>query len=120
MRTARPTRRASDNADAAAGKNTGGAAPDAVTITLILTPEQANTLIMAENTGTLRAALRNPGDQVIIPPQSETQFVSPNLIPPDVLPRTAGHVHEDAIRQATARKFGAHGVGDVKSDGEKS
>ncbi len=84
----RRTRRASqprDNADAASGKNTGGAAPDAVTITLFLTPAQADTLIMAENTGTLRAALRNPGDQAIIPPQDETQFVSPGLIPPDVL-----------------------------------
>ena len=56
-----------------------------MTITLILTPEQADTLIMAENTGTLRAALRNPGDQAIIPAQNETQFVSPGLIPPDVL-----------------------------------
>ncbi len=59
--------------------------PDASTITLLLTPAQADILLMAENTGILRTALRNPGDEAIIPPADEIQFLSPGLLPPDVL-----------------------------------
>jgi pilus assembly protein CpaB len=59
--------------------------PDATTITLLVTPDEANILLMAEATGTLRAALRNPGDQALIPSGTETGFVVPGLIPPDLL-----------------------------------
>ena len=59
--------------------------PDATTITLLVTPEQAGILIMAESTGKLRASLRNPGDTNIVQNQSETQFVTPNLIPADLM-----------------------------------
>lgn len=59
--------------------------PNATTITLLVTPEQAGSLIMAEGIGTLRATLRNPGDTNLIQAQSETQFVTPNLIPQSLM-----------------------------------
>ena len=59
--------------------------PDAATITLLLTPEQASILLMAEATGTLRASLRNSADEVLIPSLVETTFISPGLIPADIL-----------------------------------
>lgn len=65
--------------------NTPKQIPDATTITLLVTPDQANILLMAEATGTLRAALRNPGDAALIPAGNEIQFVTPGLIPPDVM-----------------------------------
>lgn len=65
--------------------NTPPQEPNASTITLLVTPEQAGILMMAESTGKLRATLRNPGDTNIVQNQSETQFVSPNLIPPDLM-----------------------------------
>ena len=59
--------------------------PDATTITLIVSPDQAGVLLMAESTGELRAALRNPGDTAVIPPVNETQFITPGLLTPDLL-----------------------------------
>ena len=59
--------------------------PDAVTITLLVTPEQADILVLGEKTGELRASLRNPGDTATVPSPQETQYLVPGLIPPDVL-----------------------------------
>ncbi len=59
--------------------------PDAATITLLVTPEQAGILLMAEATGTLRVALRNPGDTNLIATAIETQFLTPNLIPEEIM-----------------------------------
>lgn len=55
--------------------------PDATTVTLLVTPEQAELLFLAESNGTLRAVLRGFGD-------AEEQEVRPitelELIPPDL------------------------------------
>ncbi len=59
--------------------------PDATTITLLVTPEQADVLILGENTGELRASLRNPGDSASVPSPNDTQFLTPGLIPPDLM-----------------------------------
>lgn len=59
--------------------------PDAATITLLVTPQQAGALLMAEQTGTLRAALRNPGDTDVIPEADAITFVTPGLVPPEVM-----------------------------------
>jgi pilus assembly protein CpaB len=59
--------------------------PDAITITLLVTPEQANILLLGENTGEMRASLRNPGDTATVPFPQETQYLVPGLIPPEVL-----------------------------------
>lgn len=40
-----------------------GLTPDAATVTLLLTPEEAQKVFLAEQTGTIRAVLRNIGDQ---------------------------------------------------------
>jgi pilus assembly protein CpaB len=59
--------------------------PDATTITLLVTPEQAGILLMAEQTGVLRAALRNPGDTATTPAPTDTQFVTPHLLPEELI-----------------------------------
>jgi len=59
--------------------------PDAVTVTLVVTPEQADILFLAEKTGELRASLRNPGDTATVPFPQETQFLVPGAIPAEVL-----------------------------------
>lgn len=59
--------------------------PDAATLTLLVTPEQAGVLLMAEQTGSLRAALRNPGDTAIIPDAESVEFVTPGLLPDEVM-----------------------------------
>jgi pilus assembly protein CpaB len=55
--------------------------PDATTVTLLVTPEQAELLFLAESNGTLRAVLRGFGD-------AEEQEVRPitelELVPPDL------------------------------------
>ncbi len=64
---------------------TGDQNPEATTITLLVSPEQANILFMAETTGQLRAALRGIGDEVVLPPAEDHDFTTPGLIPPDLL-----------------------------------
>src|SRR3990172_8612288 len=59
--------------------------PDAATITLLVSPDQAGILLMAEATGKLRVALRNPGDTNLIAALTEAQFVTPDLIPDDIM-----------------------------------
>jgi hypothetical protein len=59
--------------------------PSAATLTLLLTPEQAGTVLMAEKTGFLRAALRNPGDTAIIPETEAVEFVTPGLLPEEIM-----------------------------------
>jgi pilus assembly protein CpaB len=65
--------------------DSGDEDPEAVTITLLVTPEQAHILLMAENTGDLRAALRGIGDANIVPPAEDHSFTTPGLIPPDLM-----------------------------------
>jgi pilus assembly protein CpaB len=72
-------------ADNPVAADTPAQVPNATTITLLVTPEQAGILMMAESTGKLRASLRNPGDTNLTQAQSETQFVSGNLIPADLM-----------------------------------
>lgn len=59
--------------------------PNAATLTLLLTPEQSGTVLMAEQTGTLRAALRNPGDTALIPEAEAVEFVTPGLLPEEIM-----------------------------------
>jgi len=52
--------------------------PDAATMTLILTPVESQQLFLAEQTGTLRAVLRNVGDQDLAePPPSSFLDIAP-------------------------------------------
>lgn len=64
---------------------TGDQTPDAVSTTLLVTPEQAQILLMAESTGEMRLALRGIGDANIVPPTEDYEFVSPGLIPPEIM-----------------------------------
>ena len=63
----------------------GDKAPEAITVTLLVTPEQAHVLIMAESTGELRAALRGIGDETIVPPSEDFAYISPGLIPEEIM-----------------------------------
>jgi hypothetical protein len=40
---------------------------------------------MAEATGDLRAALRGPGDEALVPAAQDFNFLSPGLIPDEVM-----------------------------------
>lgn len=86
----------SDSSSNPVAAETAKKTPDATTITLLVTPEQANVLLIGENTGELRASLRNPGDQAIVPFPGDTQFLSPGLIPPEL-----AKVLQDAFTQKT-------------------
>lgn len=57
---------------------------EAVTITLLVSPDQADLLAMAENLGDMRVALRGPSDTNIDPPEEDFTLVT-ELLPPDVL-----------------------------------
>jgi pilus assembly protein CpaB len=61
---------------------TGKPLPEAVTITLLLTPQEAQRVFMAELTGTLRADLRSVGDQDTpeTPPSIATDLLPLDLI----------------------------------------
>jgi pilus assembly protein CpaB len=65
--------------------DTGEKEPEAITITLLATPEQAHILFMAEQVGELRAALRGVGDAAIIPPTEDYICLSPSLIPEETM-----------------------------------
>lgn len=58
--------------------------PEAVTITLLVTPDQGHLLLLAEQAGTLRAALRGVNDTAIAPP-SEDFTSTLELLPLEVL-----------------------------------
>lgn len=62
-----------------------GQVPDAATITLLVTPQEAGILLLAEQTGELRTALRNPGQTDIIPVADSVWFVTPDLIPLEIM-----------------------------------
>jgi pilus assembly protein CpaB len=68
--------------DGPAAADGGQAVPDAATMTLLLTPEQAQLVFLAEQTGTLRAELRGFGDQSTAD-AGITLFTQ--VIPPDAL-----------------------------------
>jgi pilus assembly protein CpaB len=55
--------------------------PDATTITLLVTPEQAELLFLAESNGTLRAVVRGFGDseQMDVRPVTELELLPPDL-----------------------------------------
>ena len=59
-------------------------APDAVTITLLVTPEQAHLLLLAEQSGPLRAALRGVNDSALAP-DGELFTSTLELLPLEVL-----------------------------------
>jgi pilus assembly protein CpaB len=63
----------------------GDQEPEAITITLLVTPEQAHVLMMGEGTGELRAALRGVGDETIVPPSEDFEYLSPGLIPEEIM-----------------------------------
>jgi len=56
--------------------------PEAVTLTLLLSPEEAQIVFLAENAGTMRAALRGEGDENT--PDSGTAILSDILTPEEV------------------------------------
>ncbi len=65
--------------DAPAPANTTGtAAPDAVTLTLLLTPQEAQLVFLAEASGSFRASLRGIGDQDT--PDSGVTLFTPNIV----------------------------------------
>ena len=64
---------------------TGTEDPEAVTITLLVTSEQAHILLMGEHTGELRAALRGPSDEQALPAAEDFTFIAPGLVTPELL-----------------------------------
>jgi Flp pilus assembly protein CpaB len=64
---------------------TGDKEPEAISTTLLVTPEQAQILLMAESTGEVRLALRGIGDANIVPPAEDYEYISPGLIPPEIM-----------------------------------
>lgn len=64
--------------------DTTTAAPDAATVTLLLTPEEVQILFLAESNGKLRLDLRGPGDQDT-PDTGVTIVTQPQLLPVDAL-----------------------------------
>jgi pilus assembly protein CpaB len=58
--------------------------PEAVSITVLVSNEQAHFLLMAELTGEMRATLRGPGDTTIEPPAQDFSLVT-ELLPPEIL-----------------------------------
>jgi len=69
--------------------------PDAVTMTLLLTPEQAQLVFLGEQTGALRAELRGFGDQGT-PDAGITLFTQ--VIPPDALKGLPDSLRPDFAR----------------------
>ena len=68
--------------DAPAAAVSGKPTPDAVTLTLLLTPEESQQVFLAEQTGILRADLRGVGDQDV----ADTGLIKINqLVPVDLL-----------------------------------
>jgi pilus assembly protein CpaB len=64
----------------------GEAEPEAITATLLVTDEQAHHLIMAENTGEIRLALRGVEDTTVAPSSGNDDFtLVTELLPFDVL-----------------------------------
>jgi pilus assembly protein CpaB len=59
--------------------------PEAITITLLINHEQARVLLMGESTGELRASLRGIGDEAIVPSPDDYDYLSPDLIPEEVI-----------------------------------
>jgi pilus assembly protein CpaB len=70
---------------------TGDQKPEAISTTLLVTPEQAQILLMAESTGEMRLALRGIGDANIVPPTEDYEYITPGLIPFEIM---------EALRQA--------------------
>jgi pilus assembly protein CpaB len=64
--------------------DTTKAAPDAATVTLLLTPEEVQILFLAESNGKLRLDLRGPGDQDT-PDTGVTIVTQPELLPLEAL-----------------------------------
>lgn len=62
----------------------GDQEPEAITITLLVSPEQAHVLLMAELTGELRAGLRGIGDSAVVPPTEDYDYITPGLIPAEI------------------------------------
>lgn len=81
--------------DAPVAADAGKAVPDAATMTLLLTPEQAQLVFLAEQTGTLRAELRGFGDQST-PDAGITLFTQ--VIPPDALKGLPDSLRPDFAR----------------------
>jgi len=75
----------------------GKPVPEAVTITLLLTPEEAQRVFMAELTGSLRADLRSAGDQDA--PQTTPSIVT-DLLPIDVVNRLPEALKPEGFQQA--------------------
>ncbi len=75
--------------DAPVAADAAKALPDAVTMTLLLTPTESQQLFLAEQTGKLRAVLRNVGDQDVAdtPPSSFLEIAPVDLLKslPDAL-----------------------------------
>lgn len=66
--------------DAPVAADAAKALPDAVTMTLLLTPTESQQLFLAEQTGKLRAVLRNVGDQDVADTPPTRSWRSPRWI----------------------------------------
>jgi len=73
---------AAGGADAPIAADAGKPLPTAVTMTLLLTPQESQQLFLAEQTGKLRAVLRNVGDQDLAetPPSSFLDIAPVDLL----------------------------------------
>lgn len=62
--------------------------PDAVTLTLLVTPQQAETLFLAEETGSMRAVLRSFGDsaEVDVPVVTLLELLPLDMLPAELVP----------------------------------
>ena len=58
--------------------------PEAISMTLLVNDQQAHLLLMAENTGEMRAALRGVGDTTIEPPALDYTLAT-DLLPEEIL-----------------------------------
>jgi pilus assembly protein CpaB len=74
-----------DGSEAPVAAETGDKEPEAITITLLITHEQARVLLMGESTGELRASLRGIGDEVVVASPDDYDFLAPDLIPQEVM-----------------------------------
>lgn len=84
--------------DAPAPATAGAATPDAVTLTLLLTPQEAQLVFLAEASGSFRASLRGVGDQDT--PDSGVTLFSPNIVSQEDLNGLPDALKPDFLKQA--------------------
>lgn len=85
----------SDNGEAPVQSGDEELKPDAATITLLLTPEESQKVFLAEQTGTIRAVLRNIGDQNTAPVGAT---IYTDIVPIDAINRLPDALKPDGFK----------------------